>query len=81
MQFFYEGLSKGKSKTEALREAKLRYLENTDDNLLKHPYYWAAFVVSGDTTPISNPLSNKWWALLLIPIFASFWYLKKKKSV
>ncbi|MFS4417296.1 CHAT domain-containing protein [Maribacter sp. 2307ULW6-5] len=61
MDHFYEGLSKGKSKKEALREAKLKYLETTDDEFLKHPYYWAAFVVSGDTAPISE--NGNWWYL------------------
>lgn len=69
MEYFYEGLSQGRSKSEALREAKLKYLESTDDDLLKHPYYWAAFVVSGDIEPISNPVSNWWWMLIGLGIF------------
>ncbi len=81
MEFFYEGLSKGNSKSEALRKAKLKYLETTDDDLLKHPYYWAAFMVSGDIDPIVNPISKWWWVFLLLPILASIWYLRKKKSV
>ena len=28
--------------------------ELDDTDLLKHPYYWAAFVVSGDVSPISS---------------------------
>ncbi len=58
MEFFYENLSEGKTKQEALRAAKLKYLKNTDDPLLRHPYYWSAFVVSGDTAPIAR----KTWA-------------------
>lgn len=53
MEYFYKGLSNGLGKSEALRKAKLEYLTSTDDDLLKHPYYWAAFVVSGDVSPIS----------------------------
>ena len=59
MKYFYEGLSEGKSKTEALRDAKLSYLKTTEDNLLQHPYYWAAFVVSGDVSPITE--KRYWW--------------------
>lgn len=80
MEYFYEGLSNGYSKSEALRKAKLKYLETTDDELLKHPYYWAAFVVSGDISPISNN-NNFWWiigfgvvSLLLVGFF-----LKERK--
>lgn len=67
MEYFYEGLSNGKNKKEALRDAKLKYLASTDDNLLKHPYYWSAFVVSGNTTPIVK--TSYWWYLSLLGIF------------
>ena len=63
MEYFYQGLSEGNTKPEALRKAKLKYLETTDDDLLKHPYYWAAFVVSGDTTPIAAN-QDHWWIIV-----------------
>ncbi|MUH37285.1 CHAT domain-containing protein [Zobellia amurskyensis] len=83
MEFFYEGLSKGKSKAKALRDAKLKYLETTDDNLLQHPYYWSAFVVSGDISPITK--TSYWWYwgssfLVLSVFYGVFWY-KKKRSL
>jgi len=82
MEYFYEGLSKGKNKKEALRDAKLKYLASTDDNLLKHPYYWSAFVVSGDTAPIVKTFY--WWyfaggAILLI-LLGAFIYSKQKRK-
>lgn len=76
MENFYEELSQGKSKTEALRLAKLKYLESTDDELLKHPYYWAAFVVSGDASPITNSNTILWVlgfgfiSLILVGLFS-----------
>jgi CHAT domain-containing protein len=42
MPAFYENLSKGHSKPEALRLAKLRFIEN-HDQLAASPFYWAAF--------------------------------------
>lgn len=82
MEYFYEGLSKGYSKSEALRKAKLKYLETTEDELLKHPYYWAAFVVSGDISPISNN-NNLWWfvGLAAITILLIVIFLKRKKNI
>ena len=81
MEYFYEGLGEGKSKTEALRNAKLKYLQTTDDELLKHPYYWAAFVVSGNTEPIVSNSSYWWWLLLIPSIMLIMWYFKKRKSI
>jgi len=78
MEYFYEGLSKGKSKKSALREAKLKYLETTEDDLLKHPYYWAAFVVSGDTAPIT-PKKNYWWIGIVGASLLTFMFLYSKR--
>ena len=77
MHYFYDNLSKGDSKSAALRKAKLKYLATTDDELLKHPYYWAAFVVSGDVRPVSNESTIFWVvffgtaALLLVSLFSA----------
>ncbi len=51
---FYENLNRGQKKDQALRNTKLDYLKTTDDELLKHPFYWAGFVISGDTTAIKT---------------------------
>ena len=82
MGFFYESLSKGKSKKEALRDAKLTYLETTEDELLKHPYYWAAFTVSGNVSPLQSNTSSIWWWCLggFVCIGAFLWYRKKYQS-
>jgi len=81
MEYFYEGLSKGYSKSEALRKAKLKYLETTDDDLLKHPYYWGAFVVSGDVNPISND-NTLWWIVGfgIVTILLFIFFSKKRKN-
>ena len=51
MDGFYEHLSQGRSKTEALRSAKLRMLRSK----YAHPFHWAAFVLNGDLGPVSRP--------------------------
>lgn len=53
MTLFYQGLSKGLPKDKALRRAKLEYLKNSED-LFLHPFYWANFVVSGDTKALTE---------------------------
>jgi len=54
MQEFYKQLFTNKlSKDEALRQAKLKYIEQ-NKGLKAHPYYWAAFIGIGDMSPIRN---------------------------
>ena len=50
---FYKNLKKGWSKDEALRQAKLDYLQNTTKEY-SAPSYWAHLVVAGDTTAIET---------------------------
>ena len=64
---FYTNLRKGMDKASALREAKLDYLLNNSDENLQHPFYWAAFVLSGDDSPIALAPPSIWnnaWMLL-----------------
>jgi len=52
MSHFYKYLSLGKSKSQALRMAKLEMLKSK----YCHPFYWASFVLYGDFTQI--PIYN-----------------------
>ncbi|MEL6865973.1 MAG: CHAT domain-containing tetratricopeptide repeat protein [Bacteroidota bacterium] len=51
MNLFYTELKEGLTKDEALRKAKIQYLEQSRE-WLAHPYYWAAFVPLGDMSAI-----------------------------
>ncbi|WP_299674835.1 CHAT domain-containing tetratricopeptide repeat protein [uncultured Tenacibaculum sp.] len=50
MTDFYTNLKDHQSKSEALNNAKRKYL-NTHSLSEKSPYYWASFILIGDTTP------------------------------
>ena len=70
MVYFYEFLEKGISKSEALQKAKIKYLETTKDEALKHPYYWSGFVLNGNTVALYH--SNKLlYLFILIGVFTS----------
>lgn len=51
MKYFYEYLSQGMKKSEALREAKLKFIAEASPNK-KHPFYWGAFIAMGDDSPV-----------------------------
>ena len=54
---FYKNLKDSQRKDIALRNAKLTYLNNANQ-LFAHPYFWAAHVQIGDSSPII-PSSGK----------------------
>jgi len=57
MSKFYKYLSEGKSKTIALRQAKLQYIKNAK-GIAAHPAFWSPFVLVGNEEPISISKKN-----------------------
>ncbi len=47
VKVFYRKLKKGYTKSRALREARLEYLDNTDQ-MRSHPYFWSTLVIMGN---------------------------------
>jgi CHAT domain-containing protein len=64
MTSFYRYLKKGKSKQEAMRLAKIKYLEEADD-LTSNPYFWSGFVVVGDGNPIYRKSGIAYWMIII----------------
>lgn len=62
-------LKEGYTKDEALRQAKLDYLEARDIHpLMKTPYHWANFIFIGDPDPIYDTSFQGWWWWILAGI-------------
>ncbi|MBX7243509.1 MAG: CHAT domain-containing protein [Bacteroidia bacterium] len=83
MDAFYGALAGGKSKDDALSESKLSYLSETD-KLSAHPYFWAAFVVMGDTTPLQFPVSFL-ARIVIVSLLAgglagAIWFFRRRKK-
>lgn len=82
MVYFYKHLKKGKTKSEALRLAKLDYLRKTSNKDLKHPYFWSGFVISGNTAPLVLEQETNyllWFGVLLVIALAIVFLLKRIK--
>ncbi|MDO8899257.1 MAG: CHAT domain-containing protein, partial [Bacteroidales bacterium] len=83
MEYFYKYLKDGMPKDIALQKAKLDYLEQSNQ-LKSHPFFWAAYMVIGDVTPIES--GNSWFLpviifasfILLMVLFIVFWKGKRR---
>lgn len=64
MTSFYNELSKGKGKADALQIAKLDYL-NRAKGLGAHPAFWSPFILLGNEDPISLGASFVYWPWFL----------------
>ena len=52
---YYQNLAAGKGRVEAMREVQLAMVSSDEHN---HPYYWAAFIVSGRDGPLDARALN-----------------------
>lgn len=79
MKEFYEFLTEGLDKPEALRKAKLSFINKYSAN----PYYWAAFVLSGNPSGMKIQSASTFGAFsyliltLFIMLVVSFLYYKR----
>ena len=77
---FYKNFNNGKSSAEALRMAKLDYLNNTQSDRERNPYYWAGIVCIGDVSNEGLLQSNMSDAkLYLIPLILLILYVLFRK--
>ena len=66
---FYDNLTQGMPKDEALRKAKLSYIATAEGRTVA-PQYWAGLVLIGDTAPINLSNGLAWWWYLLAGVVA-----------
>jgi len=60
VKLFYDNLSEGMPKDEALRKAKLSYIA-TAEGRTAAPQYWAGLVLLGDNSPLELNSGVAWW--------------------
>ncbi|MBS4056616.1 MAG: CHAT domain-containing protein [Bacteroidales bacterium] len=51
MSDFYTNLSEGRKKDDALKQAKIDFLQQSN-KLQSHPYFWSTYVLIGDPAPL-----------------------------
>jgi len=78
MQYFYKELRKGYSLNKALSRAKMKFLNNADP-LTVHPYFWANYVLIGDTDRVFLFGTNHLlWFLMIVVVLGVLFIVKRK---
>ncbi|MBL6446836.1 CHAT domain-containing protein [Fulvivirga sp. 29W222] len=79
---FFQNLERGISKSEALRKAKLSFINDPKNKYFTHPYYWSGFVLMGDDQPISSPSRLMEVLLVFVVLIATtlIVYIKKYRK-
>jgi CHAT domain-containing protein/Flp pilus assembly protein TadD len=82
MESFYKYLSEGFDKSESMQKAKIFFKNNYSAN----PYYWSAFILSGDVSKIKNlrTVSSNYLIYILTGIFFSIvliYFVRKNKFI
>ena len=83
MTIFYQKLSEGYDKSEALRLAKVEFIKKYSPN----PYFWAAFVLSGNTSklklesPSSFPPYITILLALVLAMILYYLFIRRKKKL
>lgn len=79
MKNFYRNLDEGMDKDEALRQAKLSFIENSRNT---HPFFWATFVLIGDEQPMDLKPSLLWyWIIGISLVLGGFIIFFRKKRI
>jgi len=82
-QQFYKNLDRGQSKSEALRNSKLEYLKDQAGSSQASPYYWASFILIGDSDKLpksdSTILTITVISLLLLLLIGVFFRLRTQQ--
>ncbi len=82
MNSFYANLSDNQDIDEALRNSKIEYLNNASE-LEAHPFFWSAYVLSGNYKSIKSKKINLWdytYLILGVLIILLLLYCLKRKT-
>ena len=77
LEQFYAALGRGADKKDALRTAKLNYLEEADPRAA-HPVYWAGFQLLGNPRPMKNTTPWYLYGLGLVVLLGGAWWFRRR---
>jgi CHAT domain-containing protein len=72
---FYQLLAEGFDKSVALQLAKKEFLDANPSK--QHPYFWAGFIINGNSSPIVNGASRYWpWVIVSLLVISTGLFLR-----
>ncbi len=77
VEAFFRHLKAGKNKDEALRLAKLEFLDDDRNGEMLHPFYWASLMATGDMCALDLPHETNfrpWMIALGVAVLAGLGY-------
>ncbi len=78
MRLFFQEIKNGNRKDDALRKAKLKFLD-THPHAEANPVYWAAVTAYGDMAPLEFDGLGYWSLLGIVFVLGFFWWYLRKK--
>lgn len=80
VEAFFKHLKAGKTKDEALRLAKLEFIDDDRNGEMLHPFYWAGLMATGDMCllDLPRPTNGPAWALLVAGLAVSGFMLRRR---
>ena len=82
VDYFYQYLMSGETKSASLRQAKLQYFENAKSESKLSPYYWAGFVSIGPDGAMDfsgRPLVH-WWIVVMVAVVVMLGQLLRRRK-
>ncbi|HRI58325.1 MAG TPA: CHAT domain-containing protein [Saprospiraceae bacterium] len=83
VEAFFKHLKAGKTKDEALRLAKLEFIDNDKNGEMLHPFYWAGLMATGDMCVLDLPHKNAfpaWFYVVMgLVLFSLLFRLRRQK--
>jgi CHAT domain-containing protein len=83
VEAFFKHLKAGKTKDEALRLAKLEFLDKDQNYEMTHPFFWAGVMATGDLCALDLDEPSPSWKWLLLAgasLLAGFFFWKKRRK-
>ena len=79
---FYEFIKQEKSRDEAMRLAKLKYLNDCKGSELAGPFYWSGLILTGESGPIELQLkkNNNYLYFIALGIISLWGFSRIRKK-